>query len=96
MSNLFVGANMWLARATCTPQELLTHVLTETGAPPEELVRSDIVFFEGPAGGAVFSVGSITFCGCLPVNGYSNDVSTLLKNVLARFLDPTPFALGLV
>jgi hypothetical protein len=27
----------------------------------------------------------------LQVNNYQNDISTLLKNVLTRFLDPQPF-----
>jgi N,N-dimethylformamidase len=33
----------------------------------------------------VFSVGSITFCGALPVNGFDNDVSRILDNVVRRF-----------
>ena len=40
-----------------------------------------------PAGGAVFSTGSITFCGSLPHNGYDNSISKILANVLDRFLD---------
>jgi hypothetical protein len=38
------------------------------------------------AGGAVFSVGSITFCGSLSHNNYQNNVSRMLENVLRRFL----------
>jgi N,N-dimethylformamidase len=49
-------------------------------------VRSDMVVVEQPAGGAVFSAGSICFTGCLPWNGYRNNVSRLLHNVLGQFL----------
>ena len=70
------------------PEDQLTHLATWSGAPADELIRADMVFFETPAGGAVFSVGSITFCGSLPHNNYDNSVSRLLRNVLDRFLDP--------
>lgn len=49
-------------------------------------VRSDVVFLEYPAGGAVFSVSSIAWCGCLSHNGYDNNVSRLTGNVLDGFL----------
>ena len=73
------------------PEEHLTHIVTWPGEPAEKLIRADLVFFETPGGGAVFSTGSITFCGSLPSNGFDNDVSRLLGNVLDRFLDPEPF-----
>ena len=38
-----------------------------------------------PAGALVFAVGSITFCGSLPVNGFDNDISRILDNVVRRF-----------
>jgi len=57
----------------------------------DPMIRSDIVFFEGPAGGAVFSVGSISWFGALAGNGYDNDVATVTTNVIRRFLDPEPF-----
>jgi N,N-dimethylformamidase len=62
-----------------------THVMTVTGDRPEALIRAEIVYFETIAGGAVFSTGSITFCGALSHNNYGNSVSPLLENVLARF-----------
>ena len=68
------------------PEEQLTHLTNWAGEPLEQLLRADLVYFEVPGGGAVFSTGSITFCGSLPHNGFKNDVSTLLKNVLDRFL----------
>ena len=70
------------------PEEQLTHRATWSGEPADELIRADIVFFETPAGGAVFSVGSITFCGSLAHNARDNAVSRMLGNVLDRFLDP--------
>lgn len=59
--------------------------------PDSEILRADLVFFETPNGGAVFSVGSITYIGSLPYNGYRNNVATITTNVLRRFVDPTPF-----
>lgn len=53
--------------------------------------RADMVFFETPAGGAVFSVSSITWTGSLSHRGGDNEVARITENVLRRFLDPTPF-----
>ena len=55
------------------------------GGSQNPLVRSDLVYFEGPAGGGVFSVGSIAWCGSLSHNEYDNNVSRITKNVLDRF-----------
>ncbi len=54
-------------------------------------VRADVVFFETPAGGAVFSVGSITWTSALSHRGYANNVSRITENVLRRFLRDLPF-----
>ncbi|MDX2155456.1 MAG: DUF6605 domain-containing protein [Hyphomicrobiaceae bacterium] len=70
------------------PEEQLTHLTTIPGLKPSELIHADLTFFETPNNGAVFSTGSITFCGSLPTNGFDNDVSRILKNVLDRFRDP--------
>ena len=67
------------------PEEILNHYGNRPGLPAEELIRSEIVFFETPNGGAVFSVGSITFCGSLPHNEFDNNISRMLDNVLRRF-----------
>ena len=58
---------------------------------PDPVVRADVVFFETPAGGAVFSVGSIAWFGALARNGYDNDVARITASVVRRFADPTPF-----
>jgi N,N-dimethylformamidase len=70
------------------PEEQLTHLTTIPGKKPAELIHADLTFFEAPNNGAVFSTGSITFCGSLPENKFDNEVSTIVKTVLDRFLDP--------
>jgi N,N-dimethylformamidase len=69
------------------PEELLTHLTTLPMQPIDELIRADMIYFEVPGGGAVFSVGSITFCGSLPWNGGANNISRLIENVLRGFLE---------
>jgi len=68
------------------PEEMLTHLTTLPGQPAGELLRADMLWHATGAGGAVFSVGSITFCGALPCGGFENDVSRLLENVFGRML----------
>jgi N,N-dimethylformamidase len=69
------------------PEEQLTHLVTLPGEAPAKLIRADLTFFEAPNNGAVFSTGSITWCGSLPHNGFDNSVSRITQNVLDRFLD---------
>ena len=66
-------------------EELLSHLASVNGERPRALIRAEIVYFETVAGGAVFSTGSITFCGSLSYNGYDKNVSRMLENVLRRF-----------
>jgi N,N-dimethylformamidase len=49
-------------------------------------VRADMVYFETPNDGAVFSSGSITWCGSLSHNNFNNNVSRITENVLRKFL----------
>ncbi len=56
------------------------------------LIRADMVFFETPNGGAVFSTGSIGWAGSLAHAGYRNNISRITENVLRRFIAPEPFA----
>jgi N,N-dimethylformamidase len=67
------------------PEEVLSHLATISGEVSSALVRGELVYFETPAGGAVFSVGSITFCGSLSHNDYRNPISRLLENVVRHF-----------
>jgi N,N-dimethylformamidase len=59
--------------------------------PSDPKVRADLVFFETPNGGAVFSTGSIAWAGSLAGNNYDSDISRITSNVLRRFLDSQPF-----
>ncbi|MCW5717455.1 MAG: LamG domain-containing protein [Bauldia sp.] len=53
-------------------------------------VRSDIAYHETPNGGASFAFSSIAFCGALPWNNGDNNISTLVGNVLNRFMQDGP------
>jgi N,N-dimethylformamidase len=73
------------ASMTVVPEELLSHTATLTGESVEALKRAEIIWFETPSGGAVFAVGSITFCGSLwQGSGFTGPVSRLLENVVRR------------
>ena len=56
------------------------------GGTANSNVRADMVYFETPHKGAVFSVGSISWCGSLSHNNYNNNVSQITENVLKKFL----------
>jgi N,N-dimethylformamidase len=70
---------------TLVLEEMLSHISTVSGEKPADLMRAEIVWFDTPGGGQVFSVGSITFCGSLWRNGFQGPVSRLLENVVRRF-----------
>ncbi|MDY7104554.1 MAG: DUF6605 domain-containing protein, partial [Actinomycetota bacterium] len=91
-----------------SPQMLRTkEELHATEVPgPDPDVRADVVFFEVPGGGAVFSAGSIAWYGALhgarsragsgddgggAAGRAPTDVARLTANVLRRFADPAPF-----
>jgi N,N-dimethylformamidase len=67
------------------PEELLSPYRTLSGVLPKTEMRAEIVYFDKPGGGAVFSVGSITFCGSLWRNGFEGPISRMLENVVRRF-----------
>ena len=71
------------------PEEQLTHLTNLSGESEAQAKRADMVYVKTPSGGEVFAVGSITFCGSLPWNDFDNNVSRLLRNVVARFVDIT-------
>ena len=73
-----------------TPEDMLDPV-PGLGGTEAEIIRADIVFFETPRGGAVFSVGSVAWPGSMAWNGYDNPASRLTANVLRRFVDPQTF-----
>jgi len=72
-----------------TPEELISAQPATDGIENPK-VRADMVFFEAPRGGAVFSTGSITWATALAHNGYDNNVARITGNVLKRFIDPKP------
>lgn len=65
--------------------EDLLELSTSLLANQDPRVRADMTYFETPNGGAVFSVGSITWCGSLSHNDYNNNVSRITANVLRAF-----------
>lgn len=67
--------------------EELIMTLPGQGGTENPRVRADMTFFETNNGGAVFSVGSINWCGALSHNGYDNNVSRITENVLRKFVD---------
>jgi N,N-dimethylformamidase len=89
-----------LVLATSTGfSDVYQHVVEEVlisdskqGGTVNPLVKGDLVYFEGPRGGAVFSVGSISWCGSLSHNNYDNNVSRITGNVLTRFASEEPIA----
>ena len=70
-----------------TIEEMLSTV------PPfdDPKARADVTFHALPGGGAVFSVGSMTWIGALDHQGYDNDVARITGNVIRRFMNPEPF-----
>ena len=54
------------------------------------LIRADIVYFNTPNGGAMFSSSSISWLGSLSHNNYDNNVSKMMNNVLTQFAKDEP------
>jgi N,N-dimethylformamidase len=73
------------ASFVAVPEELLSHVNTVNGEKAQALKRGEIIYFDTAGGGAVFAVGSITYCGSLWRQGFEGPISRLTENVLRRF-----------
>ncbi len=58
------------------------------GRAPDPETRCDLVIRRTPAGGLVFSLGSITASGCLPLRNGRNDLARICTNVLDAILRP--------
>jgi N,N-dimethylformamidase len=84
VADTFSSAYHWV-------KEEFNHSHSAIDGETQPLVRCDMVFFECPNGGAVFSTSSISWAGALSHNGYDNNVSRITENVIRRFLDPAPF-----
>lgn len=66
--------------------EDLSYPALNTLGTQTNLIRSDVVYYVGAGGGAVFSVGSINWYCSLAWEGYDNDVARLTGNVIKGFL----------
>eukprot|EP00536_Pseudo-nitzschia_multiseries_P010844 jgi/Psemu1/289323/fgenesh1_pg.347_\ len=74
-------------RYSLVPEDVLTPWTNTAGTSNKDAKRADMVYWKAASSGSrVFSVGSITFCGCLPYNNYDNSVSRILHNVVTEFL----------
>jgi N,N-dimethylformamidase len=76
------------ARFTAMPVRVVPDAVTGLVS---DKIHADLCFFEGPKGGAVFSVGSIAWCGGLTHKSGETTVSRVTENVLRRFMDSRPF-----
>jgi N,N-dimethylformamidase len=54
----------------------------------DPVVRSDLVYIPVPGGGAVFSVGSMSWAAALSHENFRNPVARITENVLRAFSDP--------
>jgi hypothetical protein len=68
-----------------TPECTTFPILATLGTQTRE-IRSDIVYYDTHAGGAVFSVGSINWFCSLGWDDYENNVAKLTGNVLREFM----------
>lgn len=66
-------------------EDLMFPAIKTTGTQTN-LVRSDLVYYVGAGGGAVFSVGSINWYCSLAWDDYDNDIATVTRNVIKGFL----------
>lgn len=66
--------------------EDLNYPALNTLGTQTKLIRSDMVYYVGAGGGAVFSVGSINWYCSLGWDGYDNDVARLTGNIIKGFL----------
>jgi N,N-dimethylformamidase len=60
------------------------------GGDENPMIRADMIYYKTPNDGAVFAPGSLAWCGALSHNGYKNNVSRLMKNILKGFVKAGP------
>jgi N,N-dimethylformamidase len=66
--------------------EEVRNMTASFGGSQTDMVRSDIVWFDLPGGGEVFSVGSVSWAAAMGWNKGENNVARLSTNVLRSFL----------
>jgi len=84
---LILASSEGLSEGYLRAVEEVSYLVSGTSASSDPFVRADVTYFVNDAGGAVFSTGSIAWCGSL---GEDDDVSRITRNVIIRFADPTP------
>lgn len=67
-------------------EDLMFPALKTTGTQTK-LIRSDLTYYVGAGGGAVFSVGSMNWYCSLAWDDYDNDIARLTGNVIIGFLE---------
>lgn len=68
----------------CIEEQLVS--LPDTGGSVNPNIGADMVLLPYPNGGAVFSVGSISWIYTLSAGGYAGDTSRITENVLRAFM----------
>jgi len=84
---LILASSEGLSEGYLRAVEEVGFLVSGTSASSDPFVRADITYFVNDAGGAVFSTGSIAWCGSL---GEDEGVSRITRNVITRFADPAP------
>jgi N,N-dimethylformamidase len=85
-----VAASEGHSRLMLEVRENVGLTLPYMGGDMDPKVRADMVYFKTNNGGAVFSTGSIAWCGSLAFNNYDNNVSRIMENVVGRFASDEP------
>ena len=65
--------------------EEVEEMTAREGGTQSPHVRADMTYLETPAGGSVFSVGSIAWSASLSYADYDNNVARITGNVLREF-----------
>ena len=86
------GFNDYFQHAT---EEVLLSDARQGGAVNSQ-VKADMVFFEYPNGGALFTVGTTSWYGALSYNHYNNTVSKITENVVKQFMSDQPLPVSWV
>ncbi|CAN5157080.1 large subunit of N,N-dimethylformamidase [soil metagenome] len=66
-------------------EEQILALPDQGGSFKPDRVRSDMVYFTTDNGGAVFSIGSMTYAGAIAWNNYDNNIARITTNVLRSF-----------
>lgn len=66
-------------------EEVMFPMINTTGTTCDK-VRSDLVYYDTPTGGAVFATGSICWLGAMAWKNYDNNVAQITANALHEFI----------